>query len=79
MTFTVLKTGSRGGSSVFAKSRAYSLLNLFNHFLSRSAILVSVEEVVDLPWLLEEVGGRLEEYLTDLSDLVDLVDEECLA
>ena len=76
MTFTVLKTGSRGGSRVLANSKASSRLNLSDHFLSRSAIFVSVEEVVDLPWLVEEVGGRLEVDLAGLSDL-GLV--ECLA
>ena len=64
-------------SIVLANSKASSLLNLSDHFLSRSEILESVEEVVGLPWsVVEVVGGGLEEDFTDLSDLAGLVDVE---
>ena len=55
-------------------SRASSRLNLSDHFLSRSEILVSVE-VVNKPWSVDEVaGGWLVEDFTDLSDLTGLSD-----
>ena len=38
---------------------------------------MSVEEVVDLPWLVDEVArGRLEEGFTDFSDLAGLEDAD---
>ena len=38
---------------------------------------MSVEEVVDLPWSVDEVaGGRLDEDVKDLSDFADLTEDE---
>ena len=75
VTFNVLNTGSWGLSKVFAITKASSLLNLSNNFLSRSEILESVEEVEDLAWsVVEVVVGRLEDDFTNLSDLAGLAD-----
>ena len=74
VTLTVLNTGSLGGSTVLAKNKASSLLNLSAHFLSMSSSLVSVDELEGLDSV-EVVAGRLDDCLTDFSDLVDL---ECL-
>ena len=55
---------------------ASSLLNLSDHFLSRSEILASAEEVVDLLWsVVEEEDGRLDDF-TNFSGLVDLEVED---
>ena len=74
VTLTVLNTGSLGGSTVLAKNKASSLLNLSAHFLSMSSSLVSVDELEGLDSD-EVVAGRLDDCLTDFYDLEDL---ECL-
>ena len=52
-TFTAVKAGS-GLSNVFANSRASSLLNLSNHFWSKSSILESTENLWGLTDDLED-------------------------
>ena len=59
-------------------SRASSLLNRSDHFLSRSENLESVEGGMDFPWsaVEEEEVGRLEEDFTDFSGFTGLEDVE---
>ena len=76
VTFTVPNTGSWGFSKVLAINRASSLLNLSDHFLSRSEILASAEEVVDMLWSVVEEDGRWDDDFTDFSGLVDFEVED---